>query len=67
MKLPWQFDPEKFRQEHRWDRLGTYNAERDRGLVHTRAYELRMAEEQRLFDQEMRAERERQGIKVIEL
>lgn len=47
-----EFNWEKFKQEHRWDALATYNAEVARGLVHTPEWKAKMAEEQKLFDKE---------------
>lgn len=38
--------------EHRWDALGTYNAERMRGVVHTPEHQAAMSEEQRQFYEE---------------
>lgn len=35
---------------NRWDRLATYNAECERGIVHTPAYDRWMAMEQAKFD-----------------
>lgn len=45
---------ERWDREHRWVPLGTYNSERQRGLVHTPEWVAFMAEEQRLFDAEMK-------------
>jgi hypothetical protein len=42
----------KWDREHRWDRLGQYNAERSRGLIHADWYVAEMAEEQAAFDAE---------------
>lgn len=42
----------KFDQEHRWDALGRYNAERHRGIVHRPDWEARMRAEQMAFDVE---------------
>ena len=35
----------------RWEVLGRYNAERARGIVHTKEWQEKMAEEQRAFDE----------------
>ena len=43
----------RWEREHRWDRLGTYNSECSRGIVHTPEYAAEMAMEQRAFDVEM--------------
>ena len=40
------------REEHRWNALATYNSEVARGLVHTPEWRKKMAEEQKLFDEE---------------
>jgi len=37
---------------YRWIELSMYNAEVARGLVHTEEWKAKMAEEQRLFDEE---------------
>ena len=52
MRLPWQFDQERWRREHRWDVLGRYNAEVSRGIVHTPECEAAMSREQAAFDAE---------------
>ena len=44
-----EFDWDKWKQEHRWDALATYNGEVARGLVHTPEWKAKMAEEQKLF------------------
>lgn len=44
--------------DYRWADLAWYNAERARGVVHTPEWQAKMAEEQRLFDEEMRRRRE---------
>lgn len=43
---------ERVWNEHRWDALGRYNAERSRGLVHTPEWAAVMAKEQEEFDRE---------------
>jgi hypothetical protein len=46
------FDWEKWKREHRWDDLATYNAEVARGIMHTPEWKTKMAEEQELFNAE---------------
>ena len=41
---------------HRWDKLAVYNAERDRGIVHTPEWDERMAKAQAAFDREVAEE-----------
>lgn len=47
--------------------LADYNAERDRGLVHTPEYTARMAEVQERFNAEKLAEARENGWTVIDL
>jgi hypothetical protein len=42
--------------DYRWADLATYNAERARGIRHTKAWKRRMAEEQVAFDAAQRAD-----------
>lgn len=51
---------------HRWNALGTYNAEVSRGIVHTPEWDDRMAEDQRLFDAEVVAGYEARGGRRVE-
>lgn len=37
--------------EHRWDKLATYNAEVSRGIVHTEEWKALMAKEQETFNE----------------
>jgi hypothetical protein len=54
MRLPWH---RKTRFETwRWRELAEYNRRVSRGIVHTPTYMARMAEEQRLFDEEQLTE-----------
>jgi hypothetical protein len=50
---------ERWQREHRWDALGRYNAECERGIVHTAAYDKFMRQEQARFDREHGIDRER--------
>jgi len=54
------------RREHRWDALGKFNAERARGVVHTKDWETWMAAEQKAFNEEQRQQWEADGYRLVD-
>jgi hypothetical protein len=48
-------------EPYEFEALAKYNGEVARGIVHTRDYDVRMAQEQARFNAKMAAERERPG------
>ena len=48
-------------EEHRWDDLARFNSERARGIMHTLEWSEKMAQQQAVFDAELRAEADEKG------